>query len=95
MEEILKMIDEEIDSCNEIIKQSHGMELDTRSTIGGLQVAKRIIQERQKANKGCYVCNDTSNDRYYRNQGYKYCPHCGALINQTVQEENNNAKSEK
>ena len=28
-------------------------------------------------NSGCYICNDTSNDRYYHNQGYKFCPHCG------------------
>lgn len=30
--------------------------------------------------EGCNVCNDTSNDRHYRNQGYKFCPHCGSSL---------------
>ena len=43
---------------------------------------KEIILAEQKEPKGYHICNDTSNDRYYRNKGYKYCPHCGSLINQ-------------
>lgn len=30
--------------------------------------------------EGCKICDDTSNDRYYRNQGYKFCPHCGSSL---------------
>jgi len=29
---------------------------------------------------GCKICNDSSNDRYYKNQKYTFCPHCGSLI---------------
>ena len=29
---------------------------------------------------GCKMCKDTSNDRYYSNQGYRFCPHCGSEI---------------
>lgn len=35
---------------------------------------------KESTSKGCKVCNDTSNDRYYMNQKYKYCPHCGSLL---------------
>lgn len=30
--------------------------------------------------EGCYICLDTSNDRYYKNKEYKFCPHCGSSL---------------
>lgn len=32
---------------------------------------------KDKYENGCRICNDTSNDRYYRNEGYAHCPRCG------------------
>ena len=30
--------------------------------------------------KGCYICDDTSNSRYYENNKYNYCPYCGQKL---------------
>lgn len=50
----------------------------------GLSLAKLMIEAEQK--QPCDICMDTSNDRYYRNQGYKFCPHCGSNLNQPYTE---------
>lgn len=83
MDEILKKIDEEIAIRNEIIRNSHGMELDTRATIGGLQIAKQIVLCEQK--EPCeWTCEDEDGDTWE-------CNKCGALwtLNNGTPQDNN------
>lgn len=29
---------------------------------------------------GCKMCKDASNNMHYKDQGYKFCPHCGSSL---------------
>lgn len=43
-------------------------------------VAIEALEKQIPRISGCYICNDTSNSRYYENQKYQYCPYCGQKI---------------
>ena len=81
MNEILKKIDEEIHMRNEIIRNSHGMELDTRATISGFQIAKQIILTSQSDVPDINVAkiehDDCGGCQHEDKQGYEYpCIEC-------------------
>lgn len=81
MNEIIKKIVEEIEDQKKIWEVANPYQHnEDRAYLMGLQKAKELTQAEQKE-CGCYICNDTSNDRYYRNKKYRYCPHCGCNLN--------------
>ena len=43
-------------------------------------VAIEALEKQIPRISGCYICNDTSNSRYYENEKYQYCPYCGQKI---------------
>lgn len=91
MGEIAKKIDEEIRNRNEIIKSSHGMELDTRAVISGLQIAKQIILPEQKESCECEILHsqlmeteksllDIREERdYWEREAKKWCSQLSEL----------------
>lgn len=97
---LIEKIDAEISIRNEIIKNSHGMELDTRATIGGLQIARQIILSEQK--EPCGWCKEnyrfefnwidedgstvTTGDHMVIGGIADFCPVCGRPLNQPYME---------
>lgn len=52
----------------------------TTITVKSLDTAIKALERQTPKLSNCKICDDTSNSRYYRNQGYKHCPHCGQKL---------------
>lgn len=43
-------------------------------------MAIQALEKQTPKLSGCYLCDDTSNSRYFKNKRYNYCPYCSQKL---------------